>query len=134
MILSRCIQGSCGVGPVHSIAAPRPRHPTLKSDEKLSCKPAIDPISSPPLPLEETCPVTGSTEQWVNTARPSITTATVIVASTDQISSELAGEAVILDLKRGVYHGLDPTGARIWTLLQQRRPVGEIRDTILAEY
>ncbi len=42
----------------------------------------------------------------------------VAVASSDQISSDLLGEAVILDLKQGVYHGLDATGARIWNLLQ----------------
>ena len=70
----------------------------------------------------------------MNSTRPSITTATVVVASPDQISSDLAGEAVILDLKRGVYHGLDPTGARIWSLIQQCRAVHEIRDSILAEY
>jgi uncharacterized NAD(P)/FAD-binding protein YdhS len=58
-----------------------------------------------------------------------------VVASREQVSSDLAGEAVILDLKRGVYHGLDPTGARIWKEIQQRpRAVSDIRNVILREY
>jgi hypothetical protein len=62
------------------------------------------------------------------------TLGSVVAASKDQISSELASDVVILDLKGGTYHGLNTTGARIWTLLAQPRTVGEIRDTILREY
>jgi hypothetical protein len=69
---------------------------------------------------------------WVTLG--SISLQSVAVASSDQISSDLMGEAVILDLKHGVYHGLDAVGARIWTLLQDRRPLHEIRDAILQEY
>jgi hypothetical protein len=59
---------------------------------------------------------------------------TRVVASKGQVSSELGGEVVILDLKAGVYHGLDGTGTRIWTLLQEPRLVSDIRDTIIQEY
>ena len=58
---------------------------------------------------------------------------TVAVAR-DQVSSELAGEVVILNLKAGVYHGLERTGARVWQLVQQPRRVAEIRDALVAEY
>ena len=58
---------------------------------------------------------------------------TVAVAK-DQVSGELAGEVVILNLKAGMYHGLDQTGARVWQLVQEPRRVAEIRDTLLAEY
>jgi hypothetical protein len=58
---------------------------------------------------------------------------TVAVAR-DQVSGELAGEVVILNLKAGVYHGLESTGARVWQLVQEPRRVAEIRDTLLAEY
>lgn len=65
----------------------------------------------------------------------SVSLKSMITASTEQISSAVGDEAVILDVKRGVYHGLDPTGARIWELIQQRgRTVAELRDAILAEY
>jgi hypothetical protein len=58
----------------------------------------------------------------------------VVVATTDQVSCDLDGEAVILSLADGVYYGLDPVGARIWAELQSRRTVREIRNAILAEY
>ena len=58
----------------------------------------------------------------------------IVVAVKDQVSSDLAGEIVILDLTRGVYYGLDAVGAHIWALLQEPRSVEAIRDAILAEY
>jgi hypothetical protein len=59
---------------------------------------------------------------------------TTVVAVKDQVSSDLAGEAVILNLKSGVYYGLNEVGARIWQLLQEPRTVAAIRDTLLEEY
>ncbi len=59
---------------------------------------------------------------------------TIIKAAPDQVSCELAGEAAILNLADGVYYGLDPVGARIWSLLQSPITVAQIRDAILAEY
>jgi len=44
-----------------------------------------------------------------------------LVVSKDQVSCDLAGEAAILNLKNGVYYGLDPVGARIWNLIQEPR-------------
>jgi hypothetical protein len=58
----------------------------------------------------------------------------VVVASEDQISRDLDGEAVILNMKSGVYCGLDEVGARIWQLIQEPINVGRIRDTVLEEY
>ena len=57
-----------------------------------------------------------------------------VVAVKDQVSADLAGEAVILNLKSGVYYGLNEVGARIWQLLQEPRTVAAIRDTLLEEY
>lgn len=57
-----------------------------------------------------------------------------VVASKHQVSSQLGEEAVILDLKAGVYHGLNVTSARIWQLVQQTSTGAAIRDCILAEY
>jgi len=59
---------------------------------------------------------------------------TRIVAITEQVSCDLAGEAAILSLRNGTYYGLDRVGARIWNLIQQPRTVKEILDTLLAEY
>lgn len=58
----------------------------------------------------------------------------VVTAAPDQISSDLAGEAVIMSLQDGAYYGLNEVGARIWSLLQQPRPVAAIRDALVAEY
>ena len=63
-----------------------------------------------------------------------ITTAATVVASKDQVSCDLAGEAAILNLKNSVYYGLDPVGARIWALVQEPVTVAAVRDVILDEY
>lgn len=57
-----------------------------------------------------------------------------IVASREQVFSELDGEAVILDMQSGTYYGLDPVGARVWQLIQQPKALSEIRNVLLAEY
>ena len=57
-----------------------------------------------------------------------------VVATSEQASSDLKGEAVILSLKSGAYYGLNAVGASIWNLLQEPRTVSEIRDILLAEY
>ena len=57
-----------------------------------------------------------------------------IVATRQQISCDLEGEAVILHLGDGVYYGLNEVGARVWTLVQQPRTVLEIRDVLLKDY
>jgi len=59
---------------------------------------------------------------------------TIIVASQEQVSCNLGAEAAILNLKNGVYYGLDPVGARVWNLLQQPRTFAELRDILITEY
>ena len=58
----------------------------------------------------------------------------IVVARQEQVSSDLAGETVILDRKSGVYYGLNSVGASIWNLVHQPKTVNEIRDTLLTEY
>ena len=58
----------------------------------------------------------------------------VVVATKDQVSCDLAGEAAILNIKSGVYYGLDPVGARIWNLMREPREVAEIQNAITDEY
>lgn len=59
---------------------------------------------------------------------------TVVVAGANQVSANMGGEEVILDLGAGIYYGLDEVGARIWSLMGEPRTVASIRDAILAEY
>ena len=58
----------------------------------------------------------------------------VVVASPDQVSCDLDGETAILNLKSGVYYGLDPVGATIWNLLAHPTAVSALRDALLAQY
>jgi hypothetical protein len=64
----------------------------------------------------------------------SLRTSSVVVMARDQVSCPLGEESAILNLKNSVYYGLDPVGARIWTLLQEPRSIGELRDVLIAEY
>lgn len=58
----------------------------------------------------------------------------VVSPGKEVIHSNLADEVVLLDLKSGVYHGLEAVGARIWELLSEPVSVRQVRDTLLAEY
>ncbi len=63
-----------------------------------------------------------------------ISTRSIVVASKDQISCDLEGEAAILNLKSGTYFGLDPVGATIWSLIVQPRRVAEIRNALIDQF
>ena len=58
----------------------------------------------------------------------------VVVAAKDQISRGLDGEAVILNMKSGVYCGLNEVGARIWQLVQEPTIAKGVLDTLIEEY
>ncbi len=58
----------------------------------------------------------------------------MIVASDDVLAGEFDTEAVILDLRSGVYYGLAGTGARIWQLLKTPISLAALRDALVAEY
>src|SRR3712207_3035644 len=63
-----------------------------------------------------------------------ITLDSVVMATREQVSSDLAGEAVILNFANGVYYGLDSVGASIWQIIQEPHSVRAVRDRILEEY
>jgi len=46
----------------------------------------------------------------------------------------MAGEAIVLNMKSGVYFEMDQVVPLIWNLLDKPRTVGEIRDAIMKEY
>ncbi|MBA4156691.1 MAG: PqqD family protein [Gemmatimonadetes bacterium] len=64
----------------------------------------------------------------------SISPASVIQAVREQVSCEIDGEAVVLNLRDGVYYSLNPVGAKLWTLLQDHRTLRELCDALLQEY
>ncbi len=58
----------------------------------------------------------------------------VVSACKEQLSSELSEEIVILNVKAGIYYGLDPVGTRVWKLVQTPRTVAEILEALLKEF
>ena len=65
---------------------------------------------------------------------PALTPESRVVASKNQVSTNLSGEAVILGMHDSTYHGLDPVGARIWALVQEPRSLASVVETLTAEY
>lgn len=59
---------------------------------------------------------------------------TRIVVSSEQVSCDLAGEAAIVNLKNGVYYGLDPVGARVWSLLRAPVTFAQLLDALTSVY
>lgn len=57
-----------------------------------------------------------------------------VTVASDVVSCDLVEEAALLNLKDGVYYGLNPVGARIWNLLQKPITAGEILEVIIEEY
>ena len=57
-----------------------------------------------------------------------------IVRSSDQVSTDLGGEAVILGLRSHEYFGLEDVGVRIWGIIREPKTVRDILDTLLNDY
>ena len=54
--------------------------------------------------------------------------------SAEVLCQEVNGEMVLLDLRSESYFGLDPTGTRIWQLLESGLTVQEMIEQMRAEY
>jgi hypothetical protein len=59
---------------------------------------------------------------------------TTVVASREQVGSELGNEAMILNLKDGIYYGLDEIGVVIWRCIQTPCTIAAICEAIEARY
>jgi hypothetical protein len=57
-----------------------------------------------------------------------------LAVTKNQVSCDVAGEAVILNLENGVYYSTNPVGARVWYLIQESRTLADVRDTLLEEF
>ena len=63
-----------------------------------------------------------------------VTLKSIVVAGENQVSAELVGEAVILNLHTGTYYGLNPIGADIWQFIKTPQQVNAVCAYILEEY
>lgn len=58
----------------------------------------------------------------------------IIIATPGQVSADLGGDTVILQVTSGIYYSLNNTGARIWCLAQEPISAQQICETLVAEY
>lgn len=63
-----------------------------------------------------------------------ITPDSIVVAAKDQISTRVDDEAALLNLKTGVYFGLDPMGAYIWQMLDEPVSVQALTTRLQEDY
>ncbi|MGH9778508.1 MAG: PqqD family protein [Candidatus Acidiferrales bacterium] len=52
----------------------------------------------------------------------------------DVVFRELGGEMVLLNLKSGVYYGLNESGTQMWTLLVELKDPGRVVEALEREY
>jgi hypothetical protein len=63
-----------------------------------------------------------------------ITSNSVIVAASAQVSSALGDEVIILQFEKGAYFGLNGVGKLVWSRIQSPSRVEEILGAIMREY
>ena len=62
------------------------------------------------------------------------TLASRVHVNDDVLFQDLHGEGVLLNLKTGVYFGLNQVGTRVWQLLEKPTVLSEILKAVVAEY
>lgn len=67
-------------------------------------------------------------------AATKLTMAATVVASEHQISCAVADEVVLLSIRTGEYHSLNPVAAYIWGLIQRPCSLVDVRTQLLSEF
>ncbi|MBZ9739624.1 MULTISPECIES: PqqD family protein [unclassified Mesorhizobium] len=57
-----------------------------------------------------------------------------VKATKDAVACEFGGGLALLNLKSNIYYSLNGVGAFIWELIQEPRPIADIRGAVLARY
>ncbi len=78
--------------------------------------------------------ILGNSESKMPNTENEIRLSSVVVCAEENLSCDLQGEAVILNLKSGTYFGLNPLGARIWELIKEPAKVSDVHQELLKEY
>ncbi|ESW96668.1 hydrogenase expression protein HypA [Mesorhizobium sp. LSJC268A00] len=55
-------------------------------------------------------------------------------ASKDAVACEFGNGLALLDMRSNIYYSLNSVGAFIWELIQEPRPISEIRSAVLDRY
>ena len=70
----------------------------------------------------------------VSADRSALSLETVVCTRSNQVSSRVGDELVVLDLDSSLYFSLDPVGARIFELLERPTPLTAVLDAVVAEF
>lgn len=65
---------------------------------------------------------------------PDIYLSTVFSRSLGQVSSQIEGESVILNIKSGTYFKLNEVGSRIWELVEKPVTISALVEAVLSEF
>jgi hypothetical protein len=74
------------------------------------------------------------TETPLSARQKNLSEQSVVTVTKDQVSCGLGAESAILNMKDGIYYGLDPIGTHVWKLLQTPHKIADIREVLLQEY
>ena len=58
----------------------------------------------------------------------------IVVAGNDQVTTDLDGETIGLQMANGIYFNLNPVGTSVWKLIQEPRKVRRIYEELIKEY
>lgn len=58
----------------------------------------------------------------------------IVARHEEPVAVEVDGSVVMMSIDQGMYFGLEGTGPRIWSLLEQPRTVGEVCDALVREF
>lgn len=50
------------------------------------------------------------------------------------LTRQVGDELVLVDMRRGIYHGLNAVGVQIWERLDGEQPLGQVADELAAQY
>ena len=57
-----------------------------------------------------------------------------VSASKDAVACEFGNGLALLDMRSNIYYSLNSVGAYIWELIQEPKPIAEIRSAVLERY
>lgn len=63
-----------------------------------------------------------------------LTAESLVSAHPEQLSSDLDGETILLQMSSGLYYGLNEMGAVIWEMIQTPQQLQEIQSKLLEAY
>lgn len=59
---------------------------------------------------------------------------TILTRDSNTLSTEVDGEAVLMNVESGKYFNLDPIGSRIWSLLEKPISLAALQSQLLAQF